>query len=109
MSEHITKADALLKSVATEDMSIDLQSLVASYRARLEAEDERAATAFARAIVRRADREGLSPVAAMTVKELEAEIATRNEGRDDADKIQPASRKKADLQAALDADDAARS
>lgn len=41
----------------------------------------------------------------LTVPELEAEIASRNEGRDEADLIKPQSGKKADLLAALSADD----
>lgn len=41
---------------------------------------------------------------AQTVEELKAEITSRNEGRDDADHI-PVSGKKADLIAALEADD----
>lgn len=39
-----------------------------------------------------------------SVAELKAEIATRNEGREEADQITPASTKKADLIAALAAD-----
>lgn len=41
-----------------------------------------------------------------TNAELEAEIASRNEGRDEADRIVPLSKKKPDLMAALAADDA---
>ena len=43
--------------------------------------------------------------AAKKVPELEAEIAQRNEGRDEADLIKPDGSKKADLVAALEADD----
>lgn len=42
---------------------------------------------------------------AQKVADLEAEIANRNEGRDEADQIVPAGTKKADLIAALEADD----
>lgn len=40
-----------------------------------------------------------------TKTELEAEIARRNERRDEADLIEPAGKNKADLVAALEADD----
>lgn len=41
----------------------------------------------------------------LTVPELKAEIDARNDGREDDDKIAPASSKKDDLVAALEADD----
>ena len=44
----------------------------------------------------------------MSKGDLESEIATRNEGRDEADLISPAGKNKPDLVAALAADDAAR-
>jgi hypothetical protein len=43
----------------------------------------------------------------MKVADLEAEIASRNEDREEDDQIQPASGRKADLIAALEADDEA--
>lgn len=45
--------------------------------------------------------------AAMTAGELRAEIARRNEAREDDERIVPEGRKNADLVAALEADDAA--
>ena len=87
-------------------MSLDLQSIAASYEHRKAAGNERAAVAHARALVRRAAKEGLAAEKRLTVKELQAEIKARNEGRDDAAQIKPASQRRDDLQAALDADGA---
>lgn len=101
----IEKADTLVDALP-EDASLDLQSLAATYRAKRDADDTRGATAYARAIVRRAASEGVSVSGERSMDDLRAEIASRNEGREDADLIKPAGRKKADLEAALEADDA---
>jgi len=99
------QADALIDSVDAEDMSPDLRSLVGAYQPRRDEEDPRALP-FAKAIVRRAEREGLTAAPERSMDELRAEIASRNEGRDEADQVKPEGRKKADLEAALAADDA---
>lgn len=57
---------------------------------------------------RSADGASTTGYSAMNVADLKAEIGRRNEGRDDADLI-PVEGKKADLIAALEADDAAKS
>lgn len=49
---------------------------------------------------------GVGGAKPLTNAELEAEIAARNEGRADEDLIVPAGKTKADMIAALDADDA---
>lgn len=54
---------------------------------------------------RESDGASKSPYASMKVDELKAEIDSRNQGRDEADRLS-AEGKKADLVAALDADDA---
>lgn len=106
----IEQADAYIKSVDVNDLHPDVQSLVATYRARTKAEDKRGMVAFARAIVRRAKLSGHDPaskaIADMLLDELRAEIDRRNEGRADADLIVPDGTKKAELLAALEADDA---
>jgi len=53
------------------------------------------------------DPESTSPWAEVAYNDLQAEIAKRNEGRDEDAKIKPASRSAEDLRAALDADDIA--
>lgn len=53
-----------------------------------------------------AGNEGDDPFKGITVPNLEAEIAKRNEGRDDDKKIAPKGTKREDLVAALVADDA---
>lgn len=105
--EYLEQADALLESDA--ELSVDVQSLAATYRSRRDSDDTRAAGLFARALVNRAAREGHTVEAerAWTVQELKDEIAARNDGRDEADQIRPKSQRKADLEAAIDADDAA--
>ena len=105
-NELIEKADELLTSADEEDMSPHLRSLVVSYKRRRDAEETRAAATFAKALLVRAEREGLVVAKEATIADLRAAIASRNEGRDEADLIKPAGRSKADLQAALDADDA---
>lgn len=101
-----------------EGASVDLQSYVATYRAKRAAGDKRAATAYARAVVNRARRDGVEVEAQApssssgsagrgpTKADLEAEIERRNKDREEAARIVPAGSTKADLQAALDADDA---
>ena len=105
----IRQADAIVEADLSE-ASVDLQSFAATYKAKRDAGDTRAQAAWARAVVRRADFDGVEVKGGgsngPTVKELEAEIASRNEGRDEDDRIVPASRKKADLEQALAADDA---
>jgi hypothetical protein len=105
----IEQADAFVASASVDELHVDLQSLIASYKSRRDDEDQRGARAFAQAIVRRAVREGYEPgaksLADMTAAELKAEVERRNEGRDEADRIVPEGTKKADLLAALVADD----
>lgn len=102
----LDRADALASSDLSE-AHVDIQSLAASYRARRESGDERAAFIHGRSLLRRAARAGMdvSGSEELTVDELKAEIKRRNEGRDDDAKIKPASQRKADLQAALREDD----
>lgn len=105
----VQDADAYLASVKVEDLHPDVQSLVATYKARTKEKDRRGQVAFARAIVRRAratgyDPDGAKAVADMTVAELKAEIDRRNEGREDDAKLSK-SGSKDDLIAALEADD----
>ena len=107
-ASYVERAEAILAAVERDDMSLDLQSVAASYEARRDAGDERGRVAYARSVVRFAEREDLNPATMLTAKELAAEIKTRNEGRDEADRIRPVSRKREDLEAALEADDADR-
>lgn len=107
----IQDADAYLKSVDVADLHPDVQSLVATYKARTKEKDVRGQVAFARAIVRRARAAGYDPDGAkalgdMTKAELEDEIDRRNEGREDDAKLSKTGNK-ADLLAALEADDSA--
>lgn len=104
--ELVEQADAIVKSVKVDDMSLDLQSLVAEFKRRQKNEDARGAFAFAKAIVRRSEREGLTAAEELSAADLRAEIDRRNEGRDEADLIKPDGRSKAAMQAALAADDA---
>ena len=106
---YIELADALLKSDLSEAHG-DVQSLAATYKARSEAGDDRHAATFARALVNRArstglDVDGGKTLADLTVAELKAEVERRNEGREDDALIVPEGTKKADLLAALEADD----
>lgn len=99
-------ADALLDSDLS-DAHLDVQSLAAVYKARRDEEDRRAPV-FARALVKRARSAGvdLGGSKDLTVAELKAEIASRNEGREESDLIVPDGKTKAALVAALEADDA---
>lgn len=109
-AELIAQADALLESVDPAAVDADLASLLASYRS---VQGSPAAWITARAVVRCADRLGVVPDAgagakaldAMTAAELKDELERRNEGRDEDARIVPESTKKADLLAALAADD----
>lgn len=105
--DYVAKARAIA-GTDRDAMSGELQSFVATFERRDQAGSERAAHAHARAVVKRAAREGIeAPVEkpSRTVAELKDEIAARNADRDEADHIVPASTKKADLESALDADD----
>lgn len=107
----IEQADAFIDAADVDSLHVDIQSLIATYKSRRADEDERGARAFAQAILRRAAREGhaIEPAAKLAdlkVDELRAEVERRNEGRDEADQIVPEGTKKADLVAALEADDA---
>ena len=110
-AEVVARADALLESIDPATAHPDLAQLLASYRSRKDAGDP-ALWIHGRALVRCADRVGAEPAApagpydGQSVKDLKSEIATRNEGRDDVDLIAPTGAKKADLVAALVADDA---
>lgn len=105
----IDRAEKLLTAASGKDASGDLHSFVASYKARRDSGDSRGSLAYARAIVRRATFEGLSPATSLggarTKADLEAEIEFRNEGRPDDELIVPDGKTKSALQAALDADD----
>ncbi len=105
--ELLDRADAISADLSDE-ASVDLRSFVATYRSKREDADARGSVAYARAVVRRADAEGLTvePEHVATRDELRAEIKARNEARDAASKIKPASQSRDDLAAALDADDA---
>ena len=106
----IQQADAYIESVKVDELHVDVQSLIATYKARKKDEDVRGQVAFAKAIVRRARAAGYEPgvkaLGDMTAAELKDELERRNEGRDEADLIAPEGTKKADLLAALEADDA---
>lgn len=102
---YVEQADALLDDVKLSDLSIDVQSYAATYVAKRDEGDTRAATAWARALVRRAAREGHSAKVERSAAELKAEIDRRNEDREEGDQIKPDGRSKAAMQAALDADD----
>lgn len=99
-------ADSLLDTDLSE-AHLDVQSLAAVYKSRRDDEDRRAGV-FARALVKRARATGIEVGGAkeLTVAELKAEIASRNEGREESDLIVPDGKTKAALVAALEADDA---
>lgn len=103
---YLAQADDLVSSDLSE-AHLDVQSLAATFKARRKAKDPKAAI-FARALVKRAVGTGLEVKAAKpsTIPELKAEIERRNEGREEADLIVPEGTRKADLEAALAADDA---
>jgi hypothetical protein len=110
MAENFSELADKLVDGDLSDAHLDVQSLAATYKARRDDEDPRAGV-FARALVNRArstglDVDGGSSLADMTVADLKAELERRNEGRDEADLIAPEGTKKADLIAALEADDA---
>lgn len=106
----IEQAEAYIASVDVAELHVDVQSLIATYKARVKTKDARGQVAFAKAIVRRARADGYKPgakaIGDMTAAELKDEVERRNEGRDEADLIAPEGTKKADLLAALEADDA---
>jgi hypothetical protein len=104
----IAQADAIVDG-DLKGASVDLRSFSATYRAKRDAGDSRAQSAWARAVVNRAGKEGVEGKggkARLTKAELLAEIESRNADRDDDAKIVPASEKNADLEQALAADDA---
>ena len=105
----LKQADAFVESTSYDDVHPDIAGLMAGYKYRRDGGDERGAYVFARSLLKRAARAGLDvgdPVAELTVAELKDEIARRNEGRAEDEQIRPEGSKKADLQAALAADDA---
>lgn len=109
MTDFVAKARAIA-ATDRDAMSGTLQSYVATFEHRDTGASDRAAHAHARAVVKLAAREGVEAEVekpSRTVAELKDEIALRNQDRDEADHIVPASTKKADLESALDADDAA--
>lgn len=103
--DYADRADKIADATDHSGYSPDLRSLVNAYLPRREAGETRAAAAFARAIVRRAEREGAVEAEELSAADLKAEIDRRNEGRDDDAKIKPEGRSKAAMQAALKADD----
>lgn len=103
----IEQVDAYVDGVDVEELHPDVRSLVAVYRSKREDEDERGAYAFARAISKRVDVVGAPALEDMTVAELKAELERRNADRADDAQIVPDGTKKADLLAALQADDEA--
>lgn len=104
--ELLERADKIVDGLKADQGSPDLKSLVVAYKRRRDAEEDRAAAAFAKAVVLRAEREGLAPAEDLSAADLKAEIDRRNEGRDEADLIKPDGRSKAAMSAALAADDA---
>lgn len=105
----IKQADAIADGKLPDDASVDLQSFVATYKAKREAGDTRGQNAWARAVVNRAGKEGVEGKGGkvkLTKAELLDAIETRNKGREEADLIVPKSEKNADLEKALADDDA---
>lgn len=106
----LKQADAIAGAKLPEEASVDLQSFVATYKAKVKAKDERARAVWARAVVNRANLEGIEGKGGgggkPTKAELLEEIERRNADRADEDKIVPASEKNADLEQALADDDA---
>lgn len=107
---YVAQADALLDADLT-DASVDVQSLAAVYRKR---QKDRRAHVFARALVRRAESAGYAIPAGspkLQKADLEREVERRNAGRVDDSLIvvegtgRGGSVTKADLEAALQADD----
>lgn len=107
---YVAQADELIKGDLS-DASVTVQSLAKTYEAR---KDDRRAHVFARALVRHAESSGYeipSVSAKLSKGDLEAEIERRNAGRADDTLILPegtgrgGSVTKADLEAALKADD----
>ena len=74
----IQDADAYIASVKVDELHPDVQSLVATYKARQKAKDTRGQVAFARAIVRRARAAGWEPGAKALGDMTAAELRPRS-------------------------------